>query len=159
MMQAEALKTGFYSVVGRKNFHDITPAQLEEIICGKGEIDIDDWMKNTLYEEPYTSKHQVIQWFWAAVHTYTQDQLAKLVQFVTGTSRIPVGGFAVLESNRGNYAKFCIRQMPSSENKSPFPHAHTCFNRLTLPIYESYVELKVKFDFIIEQEVTGFGID
>lgn len=46
-----------------------------------------------------------------------------------------------LESNRGAYAKFTIISV-KYEGDNSFPKAHTCFNRLELPLYLKYI-LKV----------------
>ena len=116
-------------------------------------------IKNTEYKEPYSKKHQIIKWFWKAVETYDQKQLSHLVLFATGTSRIPAGGFAALESNRGEYKKFTI-QATDFEGKSnwQYPMAHTCFNRITLPMYPTYEILKANLDFVVNNEILGFGI-
>lgn len=58
--------------------------------------------------------------------------MKKLLRYTTGSSRTPVEGFRVLESNRGNFAKFCIKSAPYKKY-NPIPTAHTCFNRLMLP--------------------------
>ena len=159
MPQMEAIKAGFYSVVDRKLFVNITADDLEELICGKSIIILSDWMQNTVYKEPYSAGDQVIKWFWMVLGTYTQEQLSRLVQFTTGTSRIPAGGFSVLESNRGEYSKFCIQAVSCDSQEAAYPQAHTCFNRLTLPMYPSYEALKEKMDFIVNNEILGFGID
>ena len=38
-------------------------------MCGLGEIDINDWRRNTNYRGDYSDKHSVIVWFWK-VRTY-----------------------------------------------------------------------------------------
>ena len=159
LQQMECLKAGFYEVVGKANLRDINAAELEELINGKPIIDIKDWMANTVYNEPYTKRHQVVQWFWKAVSSYNQTQLSHLVLFSTGTSRIPVGGFAVLESNRGEYRKFTIQASEYNGTGEQLPTAHTCFNRVTLPMYESYEILKKNLDYVVNNEILGFGID
>lgn len=65
-----------------------------------------------------------------------QDNLSKILLFTTGTSRLPVEGFKSLEANRGETAYFTI-QSTTYENKKPWPIAHTCFNRIDLPIYKN----------------------
>jgi len=158
--QVECIKKGFYEVIGKNNLKDIKSSELEELINGKPVIDVKDWKSNTEYKEPYTNKHRVIRWFWQAVNTYNQTQLSHLVLFSTGTSRIPAGGFAVLESNRGEYKKFTIESSPyTAKGKCQLPTAHTCFNRITLPMYTSYEILKKNLDYIVNNEILGFGID
>ncbi|CAG6021043.1 unnamed protein product [Menidia menidia] len=80
------------------------------------------------------------------------EKRMRLLQFVTGTCRLPVGGFADLMGSNGPQ-KFCIEKV-GKENW--LPRSHTCFNRLDLPPYKSYEQLKEKLMFAIE-ETEGFG--
>ena len=41
--------------------------------------------------------NKVVQWFWELVRSYEHEQKAKLLQFVTGTSGVPIQGFAYLQ--------------------------------------------------------------
>ncbi|XP_071277738.1 NEDD4-like E3 ubiquitin-protein ligase WWP1 isoform X3 [Agelaius tricolor] len=76
----------------------------------------------------------------------------RLLQFVTGTCRLPLGGFAELMGSNGPQ-KFCIEKVGK---ETWLPRSHTCFNRLDLPPYKSYEQLKEKLLFAIE-ETEGFG--
>merc|ERR1712137_282179 len=76
-----------------KGFHDIVPAELvsifseqelELLISGLPDINVDDWKNNTEYHN-YTAASPQIQWFWRAVRTFEKEEQAKLLQFVTGT--------------------------------------------------------------------------
>lgn len=55
-------------------------------------IDIEDWKSNTIYRN-YNETCQIIVWFWELVSSFTTEQKARFLQFVTGTSRIPATGF------------------------------------------------------------------
>mmetsp|Transcript_100933 Transcript_100933/g.289747 ORF Transcript_100933/g.289747 Transcript_100933/m.289747 type:complete len:140 (-) Transcript_100933:887-1306(-) len=46
-----------------------------------------------------------------------------------------------------------------SKSVSIFPRAHTCFNRIDLPLYDSKKELKKFLTMAIQMEATGFDID
>ena len=61
--------------------------ELELLISGLPEIDVDDLRANTEYSG-YTAGSPVIQWFWGVVREMDAEQLALLVQFVTGTLRV-----------------------------------------------------------------------
>jgi hypothetical protein len=65
----------------------------------------------------------------------------------------------VLESNRGEISKFCIVSVNFIPKKINFIKAHTCFNRIDLPIYNTEKELKDAVSYIINNEIFGFGID
>ncbi|KAL2073000.1 hypothetical protein VTL71DRAFT_10324 [Oculimacula yallundae] len=130
-----------------KGFHDIIPAELvaifneqelELLISGLPEIDVDDWKSNTEYHN-YTASSPQIQWFWRAVRSYDKEERAKLLQFVTGTSKVPLNGFKELEGMNG-FSRFNIHR--DYGNKDRLPSSHTCFNQLDLPEYESYETLR-----------------
>ncbi|CZR52630.1 related to TOM1 protein [Phialocephala subalpina] len=130
-----------------KGFHDIIPAdlvaifneqELELLISGLPEIDVDDWKGNTEYHN-YTASSPQIQWFWRAVRSFDKEERAKLLQFVTGTSKVPLNGFQELEGMNG-FSRFNIHR--DYGNKDRLPSSHTCFNQLDLPEYESYEVLR-----------------
>ena len=118
-----------------------------------------DWKASTKYKGAYASKgakHQVTIWFWKAVDEYSQEQRARLLQFVTGTSRLPVQGFKGLQGNDGTLRPFTIDSIELK--KAKFPRAHTCFNRIDLPLYESEGDLRQCLDSAIQMECFGFSM-
>ncbi|KAK0249144.1 E3 ubiquitin-protein ligase tom1 [Friedmanniomyces endolithicus] len=128
-------------------FHDIIPKdliaifneqELELLISGLPDIDVDDWKNSSEYHN-YQSTSPQIQWFWRAVRSFDKEEKAKLLQFVTGTSKVPLNGFKELEGMNG-FAKFNIHRDFSSKEK--LPSSHTCFNQLDLPEYETYEHLR-----------------
>ncbi|KZM21499.1 HECT-type E3 ubiquitin transferase [Ascochyta rabiei] len=130
-----------------RGFHDIVPAELvsifseqelELLISGLPDINVDDWKNNTEYHN-YTAASPQIQWFWRAVRTFEKEEQAKLLQFVTGTSKVPLNGFKELEGMNG-FSKFNIHRDYGSKDR--LPSSHTCFNQLDLPEYESYEDLR-----------------
>ncbi len=151
--QTEALVKGFYEVVDSKQVHVFDARELELVLCGTIEIDLNDWKKNTDYRSGYHSTHQVIIWFWVAVDKFDNEQKLKLLQFVTGTSSIPYEGFAALRGSNG-LRKFCIERWGTVD---ALPRAHTCFNRLDLPAYPTFEILYDKLILAIE-ETSGFCI-
>lgn len=38
--------------------------ELELLMCGLGDVDVNDWRSHTAYKGEYSSNHIVIQWFW-----------------------------------------------------------------------------------------------
>jgi E3 ubiquitin-protein ligase HUWE1 len=95
-------------------------------------VDVEDLKQNTDYSG-YNPTDQIIIWFWEVVEEYSQESLAKLVQFITGTSKIPVEGFSQLVGMNG-IQRISIHRDP---NEHQLPKSHTCFNQLDLPNYES----------------------
>lgn len=74
-------------------------SELELLMCGIGKIDVRDWHVNTLYKGGYHPNQLVIQWFWRLVLSFDNEMRARLLQFVTGTSRLPMNGFKELQGN------------------------------------------------------------
>lgn len=99
--------------------------ELELLISGLPDIDVDDWKNNTEYHN-YSASSAQIQWFWRAVRSFDKEERAKLLQFVTGTSKVPLNGFKELEGMNG-FSRFNIHR--DYGNKDRLPSSHTCFNR------------------------------
>uniref|UniRef100_A0AAR2K4E1 E3 ubiquitin-protein ligase n=1 Tax=Pygocentrus nattereri TaxID=42514 RepID=A0AAR2K4E1_PYGNA len=149
--QTQAFFEGFNEVLPQQYLQYLDAKELEVMLCGMQEIDLADWQRNTIYRHYARSSKQII-WFWQFVKEMDNEKRMRLLQFVTGTCRLPVGGFADLMGSNGPQ-KFCIEKV-GKENW--LPRSHTCFNRLDLPPYKSYEQLKEKLTLAIE-ETEGFG--
>lgn len=99
--QTESLVRGFYEVVDPRLVSVFDARELELVIAGTAEIDIQDWRSNTEYRSGYHDSHQVIVWFWQVIEKFTNEQRLRLLQFVTGTSSIPYEGFSALRGSTG----------------------------------------------------------
>uniref|UniRef100_A0A3Q3D5U8 E3 ubiquitin-protein ligase n=1 Tax=Hippocampus comes TaxID=109280 RepID=A0A3Q3D5U8_HIPCM len=149
--QTQAFFEGFNEVLPQQYLQYFDAKELEVMLCGMQEIDLADWQRNTIYRH-YARGSKQIMWFWQFIKEMDNEKRMRLLQFVTGTCRLPVGGFADLMGSNGPQ-KFCIEKV-GKENW--LPRSHTCFNRLDLPPYKSYEQLKEKLMFAIE-ETEGFG--
>ncbi|XP_029012321.1 E3 ubiquitin-protein ligase Itchy isoform X2 [Betta splendens] len=149
--QTDAFFEGFNEVLPQQYLQYFDAKELEVMLCGMQEIDLGDWQKNTIYRH-YARNSKQIFWFWQLIKEMDNEKRMRLLQFVTGTCHLPVGGFADLMGSNGPQ-KFCIEKV-GKENW--LPRSHTCFNRLDLPPYKSYEQLKEKLMFAIE-ETEGFG--
>ena len=157
--QLESLKRGFLSLINKSWIKDFTSEDLENVLWGESEISIIDWETNTHYKGYYNADHEVVRWFWDVMGSYSQNELKRFLQFCTGTPRLPIGGFKALEGNRGSKSPFTIEEIAYSKD-SLYPRAHTCFNRLQLPHYKSYKDVKKHLDFIvINENIYGFGLE
>ncbi|XP_042523228.1 NEDD4-like E3 ubiquitin-protein ligase WWP1 isoform X4 [Dipodomys spectabilis] len=149
--QTKAFLDGFNEVVPLQWLQYFDEKELEVMLCGMQEVDLTDWQRNTVYRH-YTRNSKQIIWFWQFVKETDNEVRMRLLQFVTGTCRLPLGGFAELMGSNGPQ-KFCIEKVGKD---TWLPRSHTCFNRLDLPPYKSYEQLKEKLLFAIE-ETEGFG--
>uniref|UniRef100_A0A8C7XK87 HECT-type E3 ubiquitin transferase n=1 Tax=Oryzias sinensis TaxID=183150 RepID=A0A8C7XK87_9TELE len=154
VQQTEALVRGFYEVVDSRLVSVFDARELELVIAGTVEIDLNDWRSNTEYRGGYHDGHIVMRWFWAAVERFNNEQRLRLLQFVTGTSSVPYEGFAALRGSNG-LRRFCIEKWGKV---TALPRAHTCFNRLDLPPYPSYTILYDKLLIAVE-ETSTFGLE
>ncbi|EDQ90913.1 uncharacterized protein MONBRDRAFT_15591 [Monosiga brevicollis MX1] len=152
--QIKAFQKGFYEVIPQTDIALFNESELELLISGLPEVDIDDLRANTDYHSGLSASTPVIQWFWRAVRSFSRDERIKLIQFVTGTGRIPVGGFSKLVGMSGPQ-KFNIQKDRSGPQR--LPQAHTCFNQLDLPEYESYEQLREALKLAIMEASEGFG--
>ena len=105
---------------------------IELLISGIPEIDIAQFKKYTTYQG-YSQDDQTIKWFWELVNEATKEDLANLLQFITGSSKLTEGGFENKE-NRINIS--------NAHSLNTLPRSQTCFKRLYLPEYESKEALK-----------------
>ncbi|XP_054281967.1 E3 ubiquitin-protein ligase Su(dx)-like [Macrosteles quadrilineatus] len=149
--QTQAFLEGFNEVVPLEWLKYFDERELELMLCGMQEIDVDDWQRNTIYRH-YTRNSKQVLWFWQFVRQTDSEKRARLLQFVTGTCRVPVGGFAELMGSNGPQ-RFCIEKVGK---ETWLPRSHTCFNRLDLPPYKSYDQMVEKLNYAIE-ETEGFG--
>ncbi|KAK3571724.1 hypothetical protein QTP86_017841, partial [Hemibagrus guttatus] len=123
--QTKAFLDGFNEVVPLQWLQYFDEKELEVMLCGMQEVDLQDWQRNTVYRH-YTRNSKQIMWFWQFVKEVDNEVRLRLLQFVTGTCRLPLGGFAELMGSNGPQ-KFCIEKVGK---ETWLPRSHTCFNRL-----------------------------
>jgi hypothetical protein len=158
--QLNELLLGFFDVIPEPLLTVFDFQELELLMCGLPEIDMEDWMVHTEYSGEYEEvgpNYPACQWFWEEVAMFDQEMKARLLQFVTGTSGVPSRGFGVLQGNDGNIRKFTIHGVPVEV--CLYPRAHTCFNRIDLPMYETKEELREKLKLAVTMVATGFDIE
>lgn len=153
--QMASFKEGFFELIPQDLIKIFDENELELLMCGLGDVDVNNWREHTKYKNGYSLGHPVIQWFWKAVLMMDAEKRIRLLQFVTGTSRVPMNGFAELYGSNGPQL-FTVEKWGSPEK---LPRAHTCFNRLDLPPYESFEDLWDKLHIAIENAQGFDGVD
>jgi E3 ubiquitin-protein ligase NEDD4 len=168
--QFNAFITGFNELIPADLVNVFDERELELLIGGIADIDVDDWKKHTDYRG-YQEQDEVIQNFWKVIRSWDAEQKSRLLQFATGTSRIPVNGFKDLQGSDGP-RRFTIEK---AGEVNALPKSHTwyatpvlsfrkelltpgknSFNRLDLPPYKTYEILNSKVSTAVE-ETLGFG--
>ena len=120
--QFNAFITGFNELIPADLVNVFDERELELLIGGIADIDVDDWKKHTDYRG-YQEQDEVIQSFWKIVRTWDAEQKSRLLQFATGTSRIPVNGFKDLQGSDGP-RRFTIEK---AGEVNALPKSHTWY--------------------------------
>lgn len=150
--QIKAYLDGFYELVSADLISIFTPKELELLISGLPDIDVHDLKKNTDYQG-YKATDKEIGWFWNILFSLSRSEKAAFLQFVTGSSKVPLAGFSELQGMRG-IQKFSIHKAGGAPGA--LMSAHTCFNSLDLPVYKSEDEMREKLLYAISEGATGF---
>ena len=127
--------------------------ELELMISGLPDIDIDDLRAHTDYHG-YKATDPTILQFWNTIKGFSKEEIALFLQFVTGTSKVPLDGFGALQGSEGT-RQFNIHK--AYGNSFTLPSAHTCFNQLDLPEYATEEILRDKLLVAVREGSEGFG--
>lgn len=151
--QINAFLEGFWELVPRHLISIFNDHELELLISGLPDIDVADLRANTEYQG-YNPNTPVVRWFFEVLSELSKEDLALMIQFITGTSKVPLEGFKALQGI-GGPQKFQIHKAYGPPGR--LPSAHTCFNQLDLPEYESKEVLRERLLMACHEGATGFG--
>lgn len=135
--------SGFNELIPADLVNVFDERELELLIGGIADIDVEDWKKHTDYRG-YQEQDEVIQNFWKIVRTWDAEQKSRLLQFTTGTSRIPVNGFKDLQGSDGP-RRFTVEK---SGDPSALPKSHTWYVFLNCERYTQANPFLVSTDWI-----------
>mmetsp|Transcript_9745 Transcript_9745/g.36623 ORF Transcript_9745/g.36623 Transcript_9745/m.36623 type:complete len:1008 (-) Transcript_9745:519-3542(-) len=150
---------GLHSVIPPRLLCVFDHQELELLLCGIPIINVGQWKEWTDYTGEFEEEgaaHAVVRWFWDIVADMSETEKARLLQFCTGSAALPAAGFRALQSNDGRVRRFQLNGI--SPDVSSYPRAHTCFNRLDLPVYRDKQELVVWLSCSVNMDVTGFSM-
>ncbi|XP_052269096.1 apoptosis-resistant E3 ubiquitin protein ligase 1-like isoform X1 [Dreissena polymorpha] len=123
--------------------------ELELLMCGMRKYSVADLKTNHVINGSTPTFRRVLEWFWTIIDGFSDEQMARLLQFTTGCSQLPPGGFAEL------VPKF---QISPTYTYNTLPTAHTCFNNLCLPDYDCIEQFHRSLVIAINEGNTGFGL-
>lgn len=153
-----ALSKGFGELILSHLLRPFDERELELLISGISQIDVNDWKSNTRLKQCTVDTPQ-IGWFWQIVESYSPEMRAQLLQFVTGSCRVPLQGFRALQGSTGAVGpRLFTIHLTADVPIQNLPKAHTCFNRLDLPMYDSYQLMYDKLTQAVE-ETCGFAVE
>ena len=123
--------------------------ELAELVGGTPDINIEE-MRHFTECRGFTTTDRVVTWFWELVGDMKQEDLKLLLRFVTGTDKVPVGGFEFLYGSNGPQRL----TLNKTSKRTGLPAAHSCFNRLDLPEYANKSQLSDAILYAIREAQT-----
>ncbi|TBU06953.1 HECT domain-containing ubiquitin-transferase [Hamiltosporidium magnivora] len=145
----DKLEEGF-KLVFENDFKELfTPLDFRNILEGNEVVDVDEWKSYTKYIDGFDVNHQVIKWFWNFVEKTDTVTRKKLIYFITGLERLPIGGFG-----SDKFRENCFK-IASVEGTNLLPTSQTCINLLILPLYEDENTFIEKLTYAIEYRAYG----
>ncbi|KAJ4944182.1 hypothetical protein JOQ06_012727 [Pogonophryne albipinna] len=122
-----AFSSGFLKVCGGEILSLFQPSELMAMVVGNSNYNWEEMEKNAVYKGEYTATHPTVRLFWEVFHEFPLEQKKQFLLFLTGSDRIPIHG---MESMR-----IVIQSTTAEEHYLPV--AHTCYNLLDMPRYQT----------------------
>ncbi|TDH71216.1 uncharacterized protein CCR75_005991 [Bremia lactucae] len=163
--QLGALLMGFYDIMPQFLITVFDYQEFDLLLSGIPELDVNDWHTHSevrwiKLERPSPVESRVLKWFWDCMREFTSEERARLLQFATGTSRVPVQGFKALTSSDGRVRRFTIQFVHRGAPPTGLmPKGHTCFNRIDLPLYHTKEEMVNYLTLVMNMEISGFWME
>lgn len=129
--------------------------ELNYLLCGTDEIDVDDWERHTCISLNLEDNKRVRKWFWEIVRSLSSECCRRLLHFATGCVQVPLVGFKGLTSYDGRMCSFTLKSV-LSKNEG-YIRSHACFSMLELPLNKTKAEMEAALDAILENDVYGFS--
>ncbi|XP_062699654.1 E3 ubiquitin-protein ligase TRIP12 [Aedes albopictus] len=160
--QFEALREGFDSVFPVNRLRMFYPEELENVFCGSGlnAASHQRWDVRMLAEccrtdHGFSQDSQAIQYFYEILSTYNRDEQRLFLQFVTGSPRLPTGGFKALTPP----LTIVRKKMDGNQNPDEYlPSVMTCVNYLKLPDYSSREVMRQKLKLAASEGSMSFHL-
>ncbi|EDW85023.2 uncharacterized protein Dwil_GK14424 [Drosophila willistoni] len=136
--QFESLREGFDSVFPIQRLRMFYPEELECVFCGSGEQhqrwDLKMLQDSCRTDHGFHQESQAIQYLYDILTSYNRDEQRAFLQFVTGSPRLPTGGFKSLTPP----LTIVRKTLDGNQNPNDYlPSVMTCVNYLKLPDYSS----------------------
>ncbi|EXM25197.1 hypothetical protein FOTG_07722 [Fusarium oxysporum f. sp. vasinfectum 25433] len=143
-----AFEQGFNSCLDKKSLSLLSPSTLQSLVEGVQEIDIIELKRYARYVG-WDASHRTIKDFWSIVKRYDERMKQRLLEFVTSSDRVPVGGMKNLQ--------FVIQKNGEEDGTGGhLPTAYTCYGTLLLPEYRDKEVLRERLGMALEN-AQGFG--
>jgi len=134
--QLQAIRRGLATIVPVPLLPLFTWQELEMMVCGKREIDLDYLKANTKYRNPVLSTDKHISIFWDVMESFSHEERQGFLRFVWGQSRLPYNSADFTQ-------KFEITSCRNNTDQA-LPVSHTCFFSIELPRYSKFDSARSK---------------
>jgi hypothetical protein len=136
----DLLRKGMSAVVPMDLLNMFSWRQVETLVCGAADIDVDILKDKTEYDSCSASDRH-IQFFWEILKEFTPRERSLYLRFVWGRSRLPAGrDFRSMKITRYN---------PSGPVDNYMPISHTCFFTIDIPAYTNKDSMRDKLLYAI----------
>ncbi|XP_046959575.1 E3 ubiquitin-protein ligase SMURF2 [Vanessa cardui] len=153
-----ALQRGLADIIPPQLLRPLSPRDLQPLLAGRADLDPADWRRHTRLKH-VNPDAPIVGWFWEIVEEFDAEMRARLLQFVTGSRRVPLAGFRALQGSTGAAApRLFTLHLVADASPDSLPKAHTCFNRLDLPPYPNKEKLHDKLKQAV-LETAGFAVE
>ncbi|XP_071391939.1 probable E3 ubiquitin-protein ligase HERC3 isoform X1 [Centroberyx affinis] len=142
-----AFSSGFLKVCGGKILSLFQPSELMAMVVGNNNYNWEEMEKNAIYKGEYTATHPTVRMFWEVFHEFPLEKKKQFLLFLTGSDRIPIHGMESL--------RIVIQSTTAEEHYLPV--AHTCYNLLDMPRYQTKEILRLRLTRAVEQ-YEGFSL-
>uniref|UniRef100_A0A665XDR8 HECT domain-containing protein n=1 Tax=Echeneis naucrates TaxID=173247 RepID=A0A665XDR8_ECHNA len=145
--QYSAFSSGFLKVCGGEILSLFQPSELMAMVVGNNNYNWEQMEKNAIYKGEYSATHPTVRLFWEVFHEFPLEKKKQFLLFLTGSDRIPIHGMESL--------RIIIQSTTAEEHYLPV--AHTCYNLLDMPRYQTKEILRRRLTQAIEQ-YEGFSL-
>ena len=152
----DCLRSGFAMIVKGNRFSHFGAGDFENLFTGdKTEK---QWLTSELQEafrldESLTSDSPTVKYFFEVLESFKTETQKQFLQFVTGSTRLPIGGLAALQPQLT-----LSNVMVNGDPDAYLPTSMTCVNKLFLPNYSRSDILKEKLILAITEGAETFQI-
>ncbi|KAG8014710.1 putative E3 ubiquitin-protein ligase HERC3 [Nibea albiflora] len=142
-----AFSSGFLKVCGGEILSLFQPSELMAMVVGNNNYNWEEMEKNAVYKGEYSATHPTVRLFWEVFHEFPLEKKKQFLLFLTGSDRIPIHGMESL--------RIVIQSTTAEEDYLPV--AHTCYNLLDMPRYQTKEILRRRLTQAVEQ-YEGFSL-
>ncbi|GCC28307.1 hypothetical protein chiPu_0006736 [Chiloscyllium punctatum] len=138
--QVTAIRQGMSAIVPVPLLSLLTERQLEQLVCGMPEVNVDTLKKVVRYRD-IAENHQLLNWLWQTLQEFSNEERVLFLRFVSGRSRLPANPADITQ-------KFQIIKVDRPVDG--LPTAQTCFFQLRLPPYSSQEVMAERLRYAIQ---------